>query len=183
MLYVVDFIDYFILIGRGAGPIPRRTGGKEPPYGAGCASGGPDLEHSGYNMQSGLILPGDGRHGNRQRLLGNQRILLDKGIDLDGQKIEFVDVVSLTKSEIFKIELIDQITEQDTIHREAILNAVEKQIEKNFERRRMRDFEYLKGAIDPPVWLMTALLIVLIAGYGVATYFFSLKRIGRPRRY
>ena len=102
---------------------------------------------------------------------------------LDGQKIEFVDVVSWTKSEIFKIELIDQITEQDTIHREAILNAVEKQIEKNFERRRMRDFEYLKGAIDPPVWLMTALLIVLIAGYGVATYFFSLKRIGRPRRY
>jgi hypothetical protein len=32
----------------------------------------------------------------------------------------------------------------------------------------MREFEYLKGAIDPPMWLLVTLLITLVAGYGIA---------------
>jgi hypothetical protein len=87
---------------------------------------------------------------------------------LDGTKIEFAEVMSWTKSEIFKIELQDRVQDIGVIERNQIMSAVQQQIVKNFQRRHMREFEYLKGAIDPPMWLLVTLLITLVAGYGIA---------------
>lgn len=102
---------------------------------------------------------------------------------LDGLKIEFVDVISWTKSEIFKIELIDRINDMGAIKRDAIMQALSSQIAKNFERRHMAEFEYLKhGEIDPPGWLITTLAIVLSVGYGAIVFYISRQPGGRRGR-
>jgi len=62
---------------------------------------------------------------------------------LDGQKIEFVRILSWTKSELFKIELRDALLELGTIDRTKIMPLIQAQIAKNFERRHMAEFEYL----------------------------------------
>ena len=89
----------------------------------------------------------------------------------DGQKIEWVDVISWTKNELFKIELRDSVSDLGIIDRSKIMPLVEAQIAKNFDRRHMAEFEYLSNEIDPPAWLMILLAIVLCAGYaGGALY-------------
>lgn len=85
---------------------------------------------------------------------------------LDGQKIEWVDVISWTKSEIFKVELRDAVLELGVIDRTKIIPMVAAQIDKNFERRHMKEFEYLSNEIEPPSWALLLVLVVLCAGYG-----------------
>jgi hypothetical protein len=80
--------------------------------------------------------------------------------------IDFVRVLSWTKNELFKIELRDSVQALGTIQREPILGLVQAQINKNFERRRMREFKYLESEIDPPSWVLTAVLVLL--GIGAA---------------
>ena len=99
----------------------------------------------------------------------------------DGQKIDWVRTLSWTKEEIFKIQLNDRIQELGIIDRTKIIPIVTDQIGKNFVRRRMREFEYLKGEIDPPGWLIALTLVLLAGGYAGAWYY--LKREFAPRRY
>lgn len=84
---------------------------------------------------------------------------------LDGQKIEFVDVLSWTKNELFKIQLIDSVRELGIIERTRVMALAQNQIAKNFERRRMREFEYLSGEIDPSSTALTVLIVLLLVGY------------------
>ena len=83
-------------------------------------------------------------------------------------KISFVRVLTWSKAEIFKIELRDSVLGLETIQREQIMSALNNQIIKNFERRRMREFKYLKSEIDPPTWALITLAMFLIIGAGVA---------------
>jgi len=89
---------------------------------------------------------------------------------LDGQKIEFVQALSWTKSEIFKVELIDKLQSLGTISRPQVISIIHDQILKNFERRHMREFKYLKGEIDPPGWVITLVIVILVLGYGYASF-------------
>jgi len=82
-------------------------------------------------------------------------------------KIDFVRVISWTKSELFKVQLRDTIQELGTIQRAPIMSALQEQIGKNFERRKMREFEYLETEIDPPTWLMILVSVILLAAGGV----------------
>jgi len=100
---------------------------------------------------------------------------------LDGKKIEFVRTISWTKEEIFKIQLNDRVQELGIIDRTQILPIIADQISKNFTRRRMHEFEYLKGEIDPPVWLVWVTVVLLIGGYG-AWYFLMCQPVGFRRR-
>lgn len=82
-------------------------------------------------------------------------------------KIDFVRVISWTKSELFKVQLRDTVQELGTIQRAPIMSALQTQISTNFERRRMREFKYLESEIDPPTWLMiTASIVLLLGGAG-----------------
>ena len=83
-------------------------------------------------------------------------------------KIDFVRVISWTKNEKFKIELRDNVQDLEQVNRPEIVKILQAQIVKNFERRHMKDFEYLQNEIDPPAWVLaiTAVLIIL-AGVGV----------------
>jgi hypothetical protein len=83
----------------------------------------------------------------------------------DGRQIAFASVISWTKNELFKIELTDTVTAMQTIDRGQIISALQQQIAKNFERRRMREFEYLKGEINPPDWLITTTIVLMLLGY------------------
>lgn len=89
-------------------------------------------------------------------------------------KIDFVRVLSWTKNEAFKIQLRDTLLDKGTVDR-SIVALCAKQIEQNFERRRMREFAYLDGEIDPPEWLIIVLCIVLVAG-AAAVYIVMLRR-------
>lgn len=83
----------------------------------------------------------------------------------DGRQISFVSVISWTKNELFKVELTDTVKAMETIDRVQIIDAMQKQIAKNFERRRMREFEYLKGEISPPDWLLYTAFGLMLLGY------------------
>jgi hypothetical protein len=87
-------------------------------------------------------------------------------------KIDFVRVISWTKNELFKIELRDDIMFQQNINREKIMSTVQAQILKNFERRHMREFEYLKNEIDPPTWVIVlSLIFCLLVPVGLTLSF------------
>lgn len=87
-------------------------------------------------------------------------------------KIDFVRVISWTKNELFKIELRDNVQNLGTIQREPVMKLLSAQIAKNFERRHMAEFEYLKAEIDPPTWIIIALLCVLLIG-AAGTFFLT----------
>jgi len=84
-------------------------------------------------------------------------------------KIDFVRVLSWTKNESFKVELRDAVMDKGVIDR-SIVDIMMKQIDTNFERRHMAEFEYLDGEIDPPEWLVFTLIFLVIAGAVVVWY-------------
>jgi hypothetical protein len=96
-------------------------------------------------------------------------------------KIDFVRVISWTKSELFKVQLRDTIQELSTIQRAPIMSALQSQISTNFERRRMREFKYLETEIDPPTWLMVTTAIVLLLG-GAGTWAVLTNQMNRFTR-
>lgn len=100
-------------------------------------------------------------------------------------KIDFVRVLSWTKSESFKIQLRDEVMDKGVIDI-SIVNTMLTHIDKNFQRREMKEFQYLDGEIDPPEWLVIFLVVLVIGGAG-ALYFFIPKwttpAFGKTRRF
>lgn len=101
-------------------------------------------------------------------------------------KIEWVRIITWSKSEIFKVELRDRILQLGEADRATVLPAIADQIDKNFVRRSMRDFEYLQAEIDPPNWVITTMIVLQVlaaAGvqYWIHTHFYTNRRRGfRP---
>lgn len=87
-------------------------------------------------------------------------------------KIDFVDIISWTKSEIFKVQLRDDVMALGTVAQEPIIKALASNIDSTYVRREMSEFEYLKGEIDPPTWLLLMMAIAnfLFAGLMIAHY-------------
>lgn len=85
-------------------------------------------------------------------------------------KIDFVDVISWTKNELFKVQLRDNVMAAGVIQREPILGMLGSQIDTNFERRHMSEFTYLKAEIDPPTWLLVILAVLMFGGAAAAVY-------------
>ena len=99
-------------------------------------------------------------------------------------KLDFVRVISWTKKENFKVQLRDAVMDKKVIDR-SIIPLVFSHIENNFERRRMREFDYLDGEIDPPDWLIYVLIGLIFVGAG-GTCFYTPGLLGtytRKRKY
>lgn len=79
-------------------------------------------------------------------------------------KIDWVAISSWTDSQIFKVQLRDDITKIGQVDRSQIIKAIETNTYATFKRKNMKDFEYLKEQIVPPVWVLTiaALLGILV---------------------
>ncbi len=95
-------------------------------------------------------------------------------------QISFVRVISWTKNELFKIQLTNSVKNLGIIQREPIMDELQAQISKNFERRRMREFEYLKNEIDPPTWLIVTMLALILAAQGGAMFYIH-RQAAQPK--
>jgi hypothetical protein len=104
-------------------------------------------------------------------------------------KIEWVRVLSWTDRQLFKVKLRDELQDFGTINVDSVISTLKSNIVANFERKRMRDFQYLKGEIDPPVWvIVTALSLVILLFVGSWAYIWydfrkALRRSQPGRRY
>lgn len=97
-------------------------------------------------------------------------------------KIDWAAVSSWSKSETFKVQLRDEILDVGEVRREAIIPLIEKNTLKYFERRHMKEFEYLKDEIEPPIWVLVLAVVLGIAFSLGASYLFSDTSINQRRR-
>ena len=87
------------------------------------------------------------------------------------KKAAWVNVMALTQSNIFQVTLRDEISNLENLDVDSVLSTLNKVTLKHFTRKRMRDFEYLDGEIDPPEWVMlTAAGLILTAYLGFFAY-------------
>jgi hypothetical protein len=101
----------------------------------------------------------------------------------DYPKIDWVQVLSWSDKEDFKVVLRDSIMDIGTVDREKILGAIKENTSKLFVRKRMRDYEYLKYEIEPPIWaLVLGILVGVACSIGI-TIFFVRERQGYRRMY
>lgn len=82
-------------------------------------------------------------------------------------KINWVRIITWSKSEIFKVELRDTIQLLNVADREQVIPAIAVQIDKNFVRRSMKEFKYLENEIDPPSWVLMVLVVLQLISAGV----------------
>ena len=93
-------------------------------------------------------------------------------------KISWVKIISWSKSENMKVELRDKILEiGDMQHRNEIVSAIDAQIQTNWKRRHMADFEYLMAGIQPPLWMI---LMLFVAGALAAIYMVNMYVTENP---
>ncbi len=83
-------------------------------------------------------------------------------------KIEWVRVLGWTNSQIFNINVRDKVLDLEVIDRSSILNIVEHEISTTFQRRQMKDFEYLRSEIHPSTTMLAIIFswMILSSIYG-----------------
>lgn len=87
-------------------------------------------------------------------------------------KISWVRVFSWTDRELFKVELRDELQAMESVDRPAVLALLSQKIETSFARKSMKDFEYLRNEIQPPLWVAILLAAVsLVASVFLSRYF------------
>jgi len=122
-------------------------------------------------------VPRDYAYGVRRSWQGfkkNDAILV---IGLQNGKIEWSEVMSWSKNSIFNIELRNMVTDMRGTDINAVNPAdffakVQAISAKDFVRRPMKEFEYLKGDIPPPMWLIVvATILAVVLGVGSSMVF------------
>ncbi|CAB5514451.1 hypothetical protein LMG26857_03510 [Achromobacter anxifer] len=99
-------------------------------------------------------------------------------------KIDWARVISWTDNHTFKVELRDATTAMKEASAPAVVDMLEQHIARAFERKSMKDFEYLKTLIEPPTWLLVLLFVVsVIVSVGLSFYLARDGVSGAPRRF
>lgn len=75
-------------------------------------------------------------------------------------KLAWARVFSWSDEQLFKVELRNALTEQESVSPKATIGVIAEQIVKGFKRKDRKDFEYLKGESDPPLWLLITLFFI-----------------------
>lgn len=94
---------------------------------------------------------------------------------LDGLKIIWTDVMTWalnSGNELLHVKMRDGLRSFQTIDSAAIVPFVAQIINDHFVRPKMKDFEYLKNEIDPPLWVIILAVIFAIGGSLTLTYVF-----------
>lgn len=87
-------------------------------------------------------------------------------------KIEWVDVFAWSKNNIFNVQLRDDIFGAGEVKREVIVPLINKNMIKNYVRRPMAEFAYLKDQIEPPSWVIYLTIILsLCSMFGLTILF------------
>lgn len=88
--------------------------------------------------------------------------------------IDWVAVSSWSKSELFKVQLRDDIKALNTIDQMKMMSLLETHAFKGFQRRNMEEFAYLKDEIDPPDWvIILAVILSILVSLGASYYFYK----------
>lgn len=83
------------------------------------------------------------------------------GIDKE-RNVKWCKPISWTRSETLKAEVKNFVQSQTKLNLQAVADYTQKQVDKEFVRRRFKEFNYL--TVEPPMWavILTYLLTILI---------------------
>jgi len=87
--------------------------------------------------------------------------------------IDWVNVISWTDQELFKVELRDALLSLKTAAPVPVLDVVEQHARKGYVRKPMADFDYLAYEIEPPDWALALLALLGLGASLVATRYFA----------
>lgn len=84
----------------------------------------------------------------------------------DQMKPQWAEVMAWTSNELFKVKLRDDIMDEPTIDRDAVMTALANNVRQYYVRKPMKDFEYLSSLIVPTgtQWAVTLIIALLVAG-------------------
>lgn len=95
--------------------------------------------------------------------------------------LSFVEVLSWSKSELFKVKLRDELFALGAADVDKVVAITSKHISDGFVRREMSEFEYLKNEITSPTWLIVTIILLQLASS--ITIIFLYKHEQNPNRY
>lgn len=96
-------------------------------------------------------------------------------------KIDWVEVFSWSDSELFKVQLRDDLRDMHVVDRTKFIATVTKHINTGFVRKKMKDFEYLESNIHPSSMALTIMIALAL----ITAIVMAIKMDGgyRPRSY
>ncbi len=92
---------------------------------------------------------------------------------LEGKKIDWVRVNSLSKSNEFENTLIENIQSLNNFDADKILVTINDTVKANYERKRMRDFKYLMDSVFIAWWQYMIFIIIGLIVSGLCIWKFN----------
>jgi hypothetical protein len=105
------------------------------------------------------------------------------GYDSLESPAKWVNIMSMSKSEVFNIRLKDDLMGLAKLDPLETTATIRKNVIANYQRKPMADFEYLKDSISPPIWVIAALAILNVISLFGIYFFYVYQNSHRNRRY
>lgn len=96
----------------------------------------------------------------QQAWLGGKKNDIVLVIGTDNNEVKWADVLAWSKTKDIHVQLRDDIMELNTLDKNQILEIFKNDVLKFYNRKPMRDFEYLKSSITPTSAQLTVSIIV-----------------------
>jgi hypothetical protein len=116
--------------------------------------------------------PDDYFYALEQQWMGGKKndVVLVVSVD-DTSKIQWVNTMAWTDNKIFQVALRDSVMGVGILNREQIIGALHSNIQANFLRKPMKDFEYLSRTVKPTTtqWIV-AMVLGLILSVGLSIF-------------
>lgn len=112
--------------------------------------------------------------------LGGEKNDVTVFVGLDGTTITWADAMTwaLNKgNELFHVKLRDSVEGLGTLSPDTFAAVVTETIASHYDRPHMKDFEYLKDAIEPPAWVIILSIILAIGGSIGLSVLFHYKEV------
>jgi hypothetical protein len=115
--------------------------------------------------------PRDYFHALAQHWLGGKKNDFITVISVDGQSIQWVEALAWSQNKLAEVSVRDSVLALETIEDpQVVVGTIGREVGKNFLRKPMKDFEYLKSSITPTTtqWVIATIINILISiGLGV----------------
>ena len=118
--------------------------------------------------------PEDYYYALEQSWIGGKKndVVLVISVD-EANKIQWTQVMAWTDNKMFQVSLRDQVNSVGTLDRDPIIRALSNSVGAFYERKPMKDFEYLSGLIKPTTgqWIFSMVFgLLLSVGLGIFFY-------------
>lgn len=127
------------------------------------------------------------RNAARVKWIGGKKNDVVLIIGVDNTEISWVDVFSWSKNGVFDVQLREEISSLKNIdfsEPNQTINLIKKNINANFVRRPMKEFEYLKDEIKPSIWVIVLTFILSLGvAVGSSVYMHKNELFNNKRRY